>query len=112
MDAPVLTHPATVATTGTVEAPAAAAKSYPALTAKDRCDDLVSKVLRDATDGNKQCGAQAFMRAVVTEDQHLLFCAHHGRRQMPALANAGIRVIDESGQINDKPTDASTSNGF
>lgn len=108
MDAPVLDHPATVPAT---EAPAPETV-YPDLTHQDRCDDLVSKILRDNTDGNKYCGAQAFMRAIVTEDQHLVFCAHHGRKQMPALAKAGIRVIDESGKINHKPTDASASNGF
>lgn len=84
---------------------------FPALTHADRCDDLVSKELREAT-GNKHCGAQAFMRAVVTEETHLLFCAHHGRKQMPALTAQGIEVIDESAKINSKPTDAKASNGF
>lgn len=112
MDAPVLDHPATKPTaTDEPTSPVEVPKAYPALTAKDRCESPVSKILRDATN-NRECGAQAFMRAVVTEDSHLLFCAHHGRVQMPALAEAGIRVVDESGQINAKPTDASASNGF
>lgn len=40
------------------------------LTAADRCD---------------RCGAQAYLRVVLTSGGELLFCAHHGRKFEPEL---------------------------
>ena len=57
-------------------------------TALDRCD---------------RCGAQAFLRAVLTSGD-LLFCAHHGRAYADALAAKALVVEDASETINTKPS--------
>lgn len=57
------------------------------LTALDRCD---------------RCGAQAFVRAVLTSGD-LLFCAHHGRAYADVLAEKALVVEDGSGSIDVKP---------
>ena len=50
------------------------------LTALDRCD---------------RCGAQAFVRAVLTSGD-LLFCAHHGRAYAQVLAEKALTVEDDA----------------
>ena len=60
------------------------------LTAADRCD---------------RCGAQAFVRAVLTAGE-LLFCAHHGREHASRLAEVAIRVQDGTAAINARPSPA------
>ena len=62
------------------------------LTALDRCD---------------RCGAQAFLRAVLTTGE-LLFCAHHGREYGDRLAAAAVRIEDRSGEIDVRPSPAAT----
>jgi hypothetical protein len=57
-------------------------------TALDRCD---------------RCGAQAFVRAVLTSGD-LLFCAHHGRAYGDILATTALAVEDGSETINKKPS--------
>jgi hypothetical protein len=59
-----------------------------AFTALDRCD---------------RCGAQAFMRAVLSSGD-LLFCAHHGRVYGDALAAKALVFEDASESINKKPS--------
>jgi hypothetical protein len=59
-----------------------------AFTALDRCD---------------RCGAQAFVRAVLTTGD-LLFCAHHGRKYNEALTATALAVEDGSDAINSKPS--------
>ncbi|MEO6204199.1 MAG: hypothetical protein ABIO67_02280 [Mycobacteriales bacterium] len=59
-------------------------------TAADRCD---------------RCGAQAFVRAVLTAGD-LLFCAHHGREYGDQLAARALVVEDASETINAKPSPA------
>ena len=59
-----------------------------AFTAADRCD---------------RCGAQAFVRAVLTSGD-LLFCAHHAREYGDALAASALVVEDASDTINAKPS--------
>lgn len=54
------------------------------LTAKDRCD---------------RCGAQAYMRVEISEDQVLLFCAHHAREHGPVLKEKGYAVQDETHRL-------------
>ena len=66
----------------------AAALAPHAFTALDRCD---------------RCGAQAFMRAVLTSGD-LLFCAHHGRKYSEALATKALAVEDASDTINKSPS--------
>jgi hypothetical protein len=61
-----------------------------AFTALDRCD---------------RCGAQAFVRAVLTSGD-LLFCAHHGREYGERLAASALVVEDASTTINAKPSPA------
>jgi hypothetical protein len=59
-----------------------------AFSASDRCD---------------RCGAQAFLRAVLTSGD-LLFCAHHGREYGDILAAKALVVEDASETINAKPS--------
>ena len=59
-----------------------------AFTALDRCD---------------RCGAQAFVRAVLTTGD-LLFCAHHGRKYNEVLAATALAVEDGTDAINAKPS--------
>ncbi|MCI0690288.1 MAG: hypothetical protein L0Y54_24070 [Sporichthyaceae bacterium] len=59
-----------------------------ALTAQDRCD---------------RCGAQAYIRAVLT-DGDLLFCAHHGRRYADSLRQVAVEIQDETGRLAETPT--------
>lgn len=58
----------------------------PTLTATDRCD---------------RCGAQAFIRARLAEDQDLLFCAHHGREHLDKLRAIALEVVDETGRLDE-----------
>jgi hypothetical protein len=57
-------------------------------TALDRCD---------------RCGAQAFVRALLTTGD-LLFCAHHGRQYGDVLAATAMLIEDGSESINKKPS--------
>lgn len=66
----------------------AAALAPHAFTALDRCD---------------RCGAQAFVRAVLSSGD-LLFCAHHGRVYAGVLATRALVVEDASESINQKPS--------
>ncbi|GGB20761.1 hypothetical protein GCM10011492_08380 [Flexivirga endophytica] len=58
----------------------------PTLTASDRCD---------------RCGAQAFIRARLSSDQDLLFCAHHGREHLDKLREIADEVIDETDRLHE-----------
>ena len=53
------------------------------LTALDRCD---------------ACGAQAYIRVVVSSGE-LLFCAHHGRKHQEKLAQIAHSWHDESSRL-------------
>ncbi|GAA1349185.1 DUF7455 domain-containing protein [Falsarthrobacter nasiphocae] len=61
------------------------ALAAPTLTAKDRCD---------------RCGAQAYVRAVLSSGGELLFCAHHGRDVEDTLRPKAAEWIDESGRLD------------
>ena len=56
-----------------------------------------------ATDRCDRCGAQAFMRAVLSSGD-LLFCAHHGRAYGDALAAKALVVEDATETINKAPS--------
>lgn len=56
----------------------------PTLSAADRCD---------------RCGAQAYVRARLHSGGELLFCAHHGRKHVPALRDHAD-IQDESGRLD------------
>ena len=63
----------------------------PELTAADRCD---------------RCGAQAYIRARLVGGGELLFCAHHGRQHLPALADKAVDIHDETARLNETPASA------
>jgi hypothetical protein len=60
------------------------------LTAADRCD---------------RCGAQAYVRVVLTAGE-LLFCAHHGRRYEEKLREVAREFDDQSAQLKATPNSA------
>lgn len=53
------------------------------LTAADRCD---------------RCGAQAYVRVMLTNGE-LLFCAHHARRHAEAYSGVAVRIQDETERL-------------
>ena len=55
------------------------------LTALDLCD---------------RCGAQAYVRVLLTNGGELLFCAHHGREHSAALAKVAVDIQDESNRLS------------
>ncbi|MFP5336302.1 MAG: hypothetical protein ACLGIV_13420 [Actinomycetes bacterium] len=61
------------------------------LTAADRCD---------------RCGAQAYVRVLLTSGGELLFCAHHGREHAPRLREVAAEIQDESDRLVGTPATA------
>jgi hypothetical protein len=57
---------------------------HPPLTASDRCD---------------RCGAQAYIRVVLTSGGELLFCAHHGRAHEAKLREVAAAVHDHTEKL-------------
>lgn len=55
------------------------------LTAEHRCD---------------RCGAQAYVRVVLTSGLELLFCAHHGRAYDAKLRELDAQITDESARLH------------
>ncbi len=47
-----------------------------------------------------RCGAQAYMRVVLSGGGELLFCAHHGRQHGEALARIAIEIQDETDRLS------------
>jgi hypothetical protein len=62
------------------------------MTKADRCD---------------RCGSEAFYLAM-KGDQHLLFCAHHGRKFEERLIDTGWEILDESHRINVQPSESAS----
>ncbi len=56
----------------------------PRLTASDRCD---------------RCGAQAYIRVVLTSGSELLFCAHHGRAHESKLREHAASILDYTEEL-------------
>ena len=54
------------------------------LTAADRCD---------------RCGAQAYVRVILTSGFELLFCAHHSKEHADRLRQVALEIHDESERI-------------
>lgn len=54
------------------------------LTAADRCD---------------RCGAQAYVRVMLTSGLELLFCAHHGREYDAKLRELDAQISDQSSRL-------------
>ena len=62
------------------------------LTASDRCD---------------RCGAQAYVRVVLSGGADLLFCAHHGRQYELKLREIAHEYHDETAKLGSTPSSAS-----
>jgi len=60
----------------------------PTLSAMDRCD---------------RCGAQAYVRVVLTAGGELLFCAHHFREHEHRLRASATAVHDETARLAETP---------
>jgi hypothetical protein len=54
----------------------------------------------NATDLCDRCGAQAYVRVVLTGSGELLFCAHHNRQHAGALAKIAIEIQDETERLS------------
>ena len=59
------------------------------LNALDRCD---------------RCGAQAYVRAVISNGFELLFCGHHAKKYQEGLATAASRIDDETERLTSEST--------
>ena len=77
--------PVTAPVTAPIPTPTPAARPPAAreLTTADRCD---------------ACGAQAFIRVVLASGE-LLFCGHHGRRNMTSLEKQALFIQDETSRL-------------
>ena len=77
--------PVTAPVTARIPTPTPAASPPDAreLTTADRCD---------------ACGAQAFIRVVLASGE-LLFCGHHGRRNMTSLEKQALFIQDETSRL-------------
>lgn len=67
----------------------AVAEQASALNATDRCD---------------RCGAQAYVRAELSNGGELLFCAHHARAHEEKLREIAAQIHDETGRLANVPT--------
>ena len=54
-----------------------------------------------ALDVCDRCGAQAYVRVLLTNAGELLFCAHHGREHAQALAKVAGDIQDESNRLSE-----------
>jgi len=61
------------------------------LTATDRCD---------------RCGAQAYVRTVLTSGSELLFCSHHWRDNEDRLREISVSIQDETSRLDEVPATA------
>jgi hypothetical protein len=60
----------------------------PELTSTDRCD---------------RCGAQAYVRVVLTGGTDLQFCGHHWSRHEGALRDRAESIVDETHRLTEVP---------
>lgn len=58
------------------------------LSAADRCD---------------RCGAQAYVRTVLTSGLELLFCNHHWHENESRLREVAVTIQDETGRLDKVP---------
>jgi hypothetical protein len=61
------------------------------LTATDRCD---------------RCGAQAYVRTILTSGSELLFCSHHWRDNEDRLRELAASIQDETARLDEVPATA------
>ena len=50
----------------------------------------------------KECGAQAYIRAILFSGLELLFCAHHGNQHKEAIADHLLWWQDETFRLTEK----------
>ncbi|GLU48048.1 DUF7455 domain-containing protein [Nocardiopsis ansamitocini] len=60
------------------------------LTAADRCD---------------RCGAQAYVRVVLSSGGELLFCAHHMRKHDDSIRKIASEIQDETDRLHSTKAD-------
>jgi hypothetical protein len=48
-----------------------------------------------------RCGAQAYVRVVLSGSGELLFCAHHSRQHADALAKIAAEIQDETQRLSE-----------
>lgn len=61
------------------------------MTATDRCD---------------RCGAQAYVRTVLSSGSELLFCSHHWRDNEDRLREIAVAIQDETARLDEVPATA------
>ena len=61
----------------------------PSLAVTDRCD---------------RCGAQAFVRVILSGGADLLFCGHHWSRHEAVLRDQSVEIIDETHLLDGAPS--------
>ncbi|GAA1377629.1 hypothetical protein GCM10009638_17840 [Luteococcus sanguinis] len=54
----------------------------------------------DASDRCDRCGAQAYLRVVMSSGGELLFCAHHARAHSDKLKQVALKIQDETGKVS------------
>ena len=59
------------------------------LNALDRCD---------------RCGAQAYVRAVMSNGFELLFCGHHAKKYQEGLNSSASSIVDETERLTSEST--------
>jgi 4-hydroxyphenylpyruvate dioxygenase-like putative hemolysin len=62
----------------------------------------------NATDLCDRCGAQAYVRVVLSGSGQLLFCAHHARQHGEALAKVAVEIQDETDRLARSETSGTT----
>ena len=55
------------------------------LTSADRCD---------------RCGAQAYLRVILTSGGELLFCGHHANEHSAKLSQVALTIQDETNKLS------------
>ena len=83
---------------------------YTSRTAEDEMRAIVSTLLATTTslsaaDRCDRCGAQAYVRVVLSRGD-LLFCAHHGRQYELKLREVATEFHDQSGSLIATPAAA------
>jgi len=61
-----------------------------------------------ATDRCDRCGAQAYVRVVLSKGGELLFCAHHGRAHQVRLRELDAAITDETDRLTAEATTSSS----
>ncbi len=54
----------------------------------------------DASDRCDRCGAQAYLRVVMSSGGEVLFCAHHARAHSDKLKQVALKIQDETGKVS------------